>query len=1292
MKQFLLLCGATAVVVSGSAAPAVPVVPSPFVNGEAFLGKPIEEGSGNAVIPKGWADPEDQSGWDYRVLFKTKGGNGADKNFLERDIFEVIDLQASREARTAPGSTGAAGQGVEKQQRQRFLVLRHTVLSPKVVAAIGDFKLVNGQTNTQIPFGSGADIENAIKEESGNGAATLAQTLGKLKKWNLTFPERVANNAANGDPQLSELSLRIGRGRGVSNTVVPVSPSVAGSTPTTTALNVVPNKKSFAELVWDTYSLPLRDEVEGAAGGVNILSWSPTQRGSVVLSHLLVKLELPSTPAPFVASSPTDEPQCVSGKALSIGGVVEWRVEEGKTELSFVKGLDSSATQLSLPRGMRTTRSSATTTRSSTFPLKNIYHPSDVFMLQMADKEQKRLGSVALRPVLLQLVPDQIFPEPALLSSTTSSSGQGQLAQHAQQQAQESATQQHQQGQVSHQQASAVSFSKSSIRVVAYTKSRLAKLSSRANANDPSPYLEPIHLDSLNLPDGVETVLVVQLQADPAFKVPFKRKLGGSTEENDPTIVKMAASFAQLPDLKRPIGFGRSKIYNNDDVVDFDPQQEKLFLRTEEARKNWKTTKPTDTARGSDIEMAFKQVSDSDRWVKSSLHPTMWAFFGVVIFFAFVIAVKERPDCSTEEEEDSDVVDVENEKRTTVSDGFRRFQLLYLLGWYFCMFSDWLNGTVLFEVIVFEYGWSDPSQKRHYFNELMVCGFLTAVLLGMFIGSVADTIGRKAACLTYCVMNGLMALSYFFNSYWILAAGQFANGIATRLLHSTFEAWYVSEHMKRGYSGRRLGSTLGWMYFGSSLSAILAGVVSQGLQNLNGNPSIPNAVGSSGDGDIGSYTGGKPFSHISAHFGGRLNVYAAMLVCLAIGFSIILVGWRTTKDNQGNDQYDGKEDNEKSAKVAAAGDIDDEDEQPLFLQQCSSSGQPRSRESVISVDAGHPLQRTSISSSNNKCLLAAAGGNEKTTGRASAMSVTPKSQDGQEADDKNQPPGVLRSISLAMRHMTITDRRVLLVGGGVALFEASLYIFVCNYCDTFFVVDGYLNIPASDHKFSQPLVFSTLLSGFLIGSCLCNVFVGKGFTVKGMSSGILLLGALGLSFPAICVKVLETQFVEARKLLYLPGTEFDNSKTILTLQLLIFFGFFLFEMAVGMYFPTMGGVKASLVPEEIRATLYNIFYIPCNILICLVLCWHFLSGARLSLFANLSVAIAALGIGFVLMLTFYLLARKNDEQESDAEAEGEEAGLQFVDGEKQNDKYYQLQEDQMLTDESDYQPAGKTRR
>lgn len=47
--------------------------------------------------------------------------------------------------------------------------------------------------------------------------------------------------------------------------------------------------------------------------------------------------------------------------------------------------------------------------------------------------------------------------------------------------------------------------------------------------------------------------------------------------------------------------------------------------------------------------------------------------------------------------------------------------------------------------------------------------------------------------------------------------------------------------------------------------------------------------------------------------------------------------------------------------------------------------------------------------------------------------------------------------------------------------------------------------------------------------------------------------------------------------------------------------FCIFEVAVGIFWPSMMKMRATYVPDELRATIINLFRIPLNLFVCLVL-------------------------------------------------------------------------------------------
>merc|ERR1719281_1883804 len=54
-----------------------------------------------------------------------------------------------------------------------------------------------------------------------------------------------------------------------------------------------------------------------------------------------------------------------------------------------------------------------------------------------------------------------------------------------------------------------------------------------------------------------------------------------------------------------------------------------------------------------------------------------------------------------------------------------------------------------------------------------------------------------------------------------------------------------------------------------------------------------------------------------------------------------------------------------------------------------------------------------------------------------------------------------------------------------------------------------------------------------------------------------------------------------------------------------FLAFLVFEACVGLYFPMIGTLKGDIVPEDMRATIYNIYRFPLNVAVLLPLLLNF---------------------------------------------------------------------------------------
>ena len=86
----------------------------------------------------------------------------------------------------------------------------------------------------------------------------------------------------------------------------------------------------------------------------------------------------------------------------------------------------------------------------------------------------------------------------------------------------------------------------------------------------------------------------------------------------------------------------------------------------------------------------------------------------------------------------------------------------------------------------------------------------------------------------------------------------------------------------------------------------------------------------------------------------------------------------------------------------------------------------------------------------------------------------------------------------------------------------------------------------------------------------------------------------------------------------------------------------LFEITVGMYFPIMGTLKGSIVPESKRAAIYNLFRIPLNFIV--------LFSLLTDLTPKQSFALNALMLGTATVLMVMLMKRR------------EKMGVQNMDG------------------------------
>ena len=159
---------------------------------------------------------------------------------------------------------------------------------------------------------------------------------------------------------------------------------------------------------------------------------------------------------------------------------------------------------------------------------------------------------------------------------------------------------------------------------------------------------------------------------------------------------------------------------------------------------------------------------------------------------------------------------------------FGKFQFNYLVVFSLAMFSDWLQGPYVYELYV-SYGFTQQQ-----IAELFVCGFGSSMVVGTFVGGLADKYGRKLMCILYSVMYILACFTKLVPEYWTLMLGRFLSGICTSLLFSVFEAWMVCEHNKLGFDEASLGNTFSYATFGNGLAAVIAGLIANTAAESSG--------------------------------------------------------------------------------------------------------------------------------------------------------------------------------------------------------------------------------------------------------------------------------------------------------------------------------------------------------------------------------------------------------------------------------------------------------------------------
>lgn len=163
--------------------------------------------------------------------------------------------------------------------------------------------------------------------------------------------------------------------------------------------------------------------------------------------------------------------------------------------------------------------------------------------------------------------------------------------------------------------------------------------------------------------------------------------------------------------------------------------------------------------------------------------------------------------------------------------------------------------------------------------------------------------------------------------------------------------------------------------------------------------------------------------------------------------------------------------------------------------------------------------------------------------------------------------GIVASLKKGGEAM-FSSWKVPIIGLAVSAFEGSMYAFVFNWT------------PALDAGADTPPPHGLIFSAFMM-ACMC------GSSIFGMLD-------TSIAPTKALVPVVMASAVALSLVAFSLGRGGASAATI-------FAGFLAFEACVGAYFPCMGTVKSQVVPEDCRAGVYNLYRVPLNAFVLLLL-------------------------------------------------------------------------------------------
>ncbi|KAI0106528.1 MFS general substrate transporter [Nemania sp. FL0031] len=165
-----------------------------------------------------------------------------------------------------------------------------------------------------------------------------------------------------------------------------------------------------------------------------------------------------------------------------------------------------------------------------------------------------------------------------------------------------------------------------------------------------------------------------------------------------------------------------------------------------------------------------------------------------------------------------------------------RLQRTFLRVYLVVVGSEWLQNPFMYSLFRNEKMLDEGTVATLYIST-----YVAAAVSALFTGYLTDRFGRRNACLVFCGIHSLAAVSVCFDRLPILILGRVLGGIALTLLWTAFESWFIAEYNERGLaqSSVSLSSMFGTMTTYKCITAIVVGVLGHGVVRALGSKIHP---------------------------------------------------------------------------------------------------------------------------------------------------------------------------------------------------------------------------------------------------------------------------------------------------------------------------------------------------------------------------------------------------------------------------------------------------------------------